>query len=106
MKQSTFIGTSGFSYQEWKPAFYPADLSTAKMLGYYSRRLPTVEINNTFYRMPNPANLLKWAAEVPGNFLFTFKAPQIITHIKRLRGVEKDVKYFAEATAVLNEQLG
>ena len=68
------IGTSGFSYKEWKGSFYPQDLPAAGMLGYYASRLDTVEINNTFYRMPTKDLLEKWAAEVPESFMFVLKA--------------------------------
>ena len=59
------VGTSGYSYKEWKGRFYPADLPADAMLAYYAERFPTVEINNTFYRMPAAAMLAKWAAGTP-----------------------------------------
>ncbi len=68
-------GTSGFSYKEWKGSFYPEDLPDSEMLRHYASRLPSVEINNTFYRMPRAALLESWAEQVPDGFAFALKAP-------------------------------
>ncbi|HEY1434439.1 MAG TPA: DUF72 domain-containing protein, partial [Thermoanaerobaculia bacterium] len=87
-------GTSGFSYKEWKGSFYPEDLPAARMLAYYAERLPAVEINNTFYRMPKPALLGGWAEEVGPDFRFVLKASQRITHFKRLKEAADEVAYF------------
>ena len=81
------VGTSGYSYKEWKGTFYPEDLPAAEMLRFYAERFATVEINNTFYRMPTADVLAKWAAETPDGFTFVLKAPQRITHQKRLKDV-------------------
>ncbi len=78
-------GTSGYAFKEWKGQFYPEDLKDDGFLGYYASRLPTVEINNTFYRLPRESVLHDWAAQVPNGFLFTIKASQRITHFARLR---------------------
>jgi uncharacterized protein YecE (DUF72 family) len=99
-------GTSGFSYSEWKGNFYPAKLPAGEMLRYYAERFPTVEINNTFYRMPAESMLSRWAQEVPAGFSFTLKAPQRITHQKRLREAESDVAVFLERGATLGGKLG
>ena len=99
-------GTSGFSYKEWKGSFYPEDLPAPRMLAYYAERLPAVEINNTFYRMPKPALLEGWAAEVPPEFRFVLKASQRITHFKRLKEAGDEVAYFFGVAAVLGERLG
>jgi len=99
-------GTSGYSYKEWKGTFYPDDLPAAKMLSFYATKFNTVEINNTFYRMPEPKMVGKWANEVPDNFVFVLKAPQRITHQKRLAGAEDDVRYFFETAAELGLKLG
>src|ERR1043166_2256648 len=80
------VGTSGYSYKEWKGTFYPEDLPAAKMLSFYAQHFDSVEINNTFYRMPEAKMLGKWATEVPDGFTFVLKAPQRITHQKRLVG--------------------
>jgi len=103
---SFWVGTSGYSYREWKPAFYPVDLPSAQMLSFYGRQFPTVEINSSFYRAPTAKMLQGWADSVPGNFLFSFKAPQTITHIKRLKGVQAEVEDFLEATSSLEGRLG
>ena len=99
-------GTSGFSYKEWLGSFYPDKLPADEMLRYYAGRFRTVEINNTFYRMPAEAMLARWAAEVPENFAFTLKAPRRITHDKRLRETEADVAEFARRAAALGDKLG
>lgn len=101
------VGTSGYSYKAWKGTFYPKDLPDAAMLGHYSSRLPTVEINNTFYRMPSKTVLTRWAGEVPASFSFVLKAPQRITHQRRLTaGAAPDVAYFLETAEVLGPRLG
>ncbi len=78
-------GASGYSFKEWKGAFYPADLKAEAMLSFYSERLPTVEINNTFYRMPKTTVLENWAATAPDGFRFAIKASRRITHIARMK---------------------
>jgi uncharacterized protein YecE (DUF72 family) len=100
------VGTSGFSYKEWKGSFYPEDLPAKEMLSYYAARLSAVEINNTFYRVPQQAVLESWAAQVPENFRFTLKASQRITHFKRLKEVESETKYFVEIASALGNHLG
>ena len=99
-------GTSGFSYKEWKGSFYPEDLPADRMLSYYAERLPAVEINNTFYRMPKPALLESWAAEVPPEFRFVLKASQRITHFKRLKEAGSEVEYFLGVARTLGDRLG
>ena len=100
------VGTSGYSYKEWKGNFYPEDLPAKEMLSYYSRRLPAVEINNTFYRLPQPSMIENWKAQVPAQFRFSIKATQRITHIKRLNNVADETKYLLETAALLEERLG
>jgi uncharacterized protein YecE (DUF72 family) len=100
------VGTSGYSYKEWKGTFYPADLPATKMLAYYAEQFDSVEINATFYRMPEAKMLAKWATEVPDRFTFVLKAPQRITHQKKLAGAEDDVRYFFEAGEALGPKLG
>ena len=99
-------GTSGYSYKEWVGPFYPEKLPASAMLRYYAERFPTVEINNTFYKMPEESMLERWAREVPEGFAFTLKAPQRITHIKRLKEVTSDVAEFTRRAAVLGDRLG
>jgi uncharacterized protein YecE (DUF72 family) len=100
------VGTSGFSYKEWKGSFYPEDLKNADMLRFYAERFSSVEINNTFYRMPKAAMLEGWAGQVPPGFLFVLKASQQITHRKRLREAGEPLDYLLKAASVLGERLG
>jgi len=80
----TFVGTSGYSYKEWKGNFYSSAMKSDEMLPWYAERLPTVEINNTFYRMPKRSVLENWASATPAHFRFAIKASRRITHMKRL----------------------
>ena len=100
------VGTSGYSYKEWKGNFYPEDLPAKEMLSYYSGRLPAVEINNTFYRLPQPSMIENWKAQVPESFRFSIKASQRITHIKRINNAVDETKYLFETAALLEERLG
>jgi uncharacterized protein YecE (DUF72 family) len=100
------IGTSGYSYKEWRGAFYPEKLKEADMLAFYATRFDTVEINNTFYRMPASALLALWAEGTPDGFCFALKAPQRITHHKRLADVASEVSYFLGAASGLASKLG
>jgi uncharacterized protein YecE (DUF72 family) len=99
-------GTSGFSYKEWLGKFYPEKLPGDAMLRYYAERLATVEINNTFYRMPAEAMLSNWVKEVPAHFTFTLKSPRRITHEKRLRDAGEDVAEFLRRAQLLGDKLG
>jgi uncharacterized protein YecE (DUF72 family) len=101
-----YVGTSGYSYKQWKGTFYPKDLPAKGMLHYYGQQFRSVEINNTFHRMPKAALLEGWAAEVPADFKFVLKAPQRITHIQRLRDTDGSVSFLLNEAAVLNERLG
>jgi uncharacterized protein YecE (DUF72 family) len=100
------IGTSGYGYKEWKGKFYPETISPKEMLGFYSRQLAAVEINNTFYRMPAENILKLWAEQVPADFVFAFKAPQVITHRKRLKNVDEETAYLFRTLSVLGDKLG
>lgn len=99
-------GTSGYSYTEWKGKFYPEKLAASQMLRFYAGRMPTVEINNTFYRMPRKQMLESWYNQVPEGFLFSIKASQRISHKKRLRDAEEEVDYLFDALTVLGVSLG
>jgi len=101
-----WVGTSGYSYTAWKGAFYPEDLSAKKMLSYYSSKLPAVEINNTFYRMPRASVLETWAETVPDGFRFALKASRRITHFKRLKGAEEETEYFVQTATALADRAG
>ena len=103
---SFFVGTSGYSYKEWKGSFYPEKLPAKDMLPYYSERLPAVELNNTFYRMPKPEMVQSWKDQVPENFRFSVKASQRITHFKRLKEAEAETSYMLETVGALGPALG
>jgi uncharacterized protein YecE (DUF72 family) len=99
-------GTSGYSFKEWLGHFYPAKLPVQEMLRYYAERLGTVEINNTFYRMPDPPMLERWRTEVPESFAFTLKVRRSITHDKRLKDAGPDAAEFLRRAAALGDKLG
>ena len=101
-----YVGTSGFSYKEWKGPFYPEGLKDREMLGYYASRLTAVEINNTFYRMPKRDVIRAWAAETPPGFRFVIKASRRITHFKRLKDPEELLGYLITSTNELGDHLG
>ena len=101
-----YVGTSGYSYPEWKGSFYPEDLSEKRMLAYYGGQFRSVEINNTFHRMPKAALLESWAAEVPADFRFVLKAPQFITHVQRLKDADEAVSHLFDVAGILKERLG
>src|SRR5688572_3455936 len=101
-----YVGTSGYSYKEWKGTFYPDDLPEKQMLRFYGERFRSVEINNTFYRMPKASVLEAWANDVPADFKFVLKAPQQITHIKRLKEAGDSVSYFLKVAEALQKRLG
>jgi uncharacterized protein YecE (DUF72 family) len=103
-----FAGASGYSFKEWKGTFYPQDMKPDGMLAYYSERLPSVEINNTFYRMPRTNVLENWAVTVPENFRFAIKASRRITHMSRLRAESsaESLKYLYQNLAALGEKRG
>jgi uncharacterized protein YecE (DUF72 family) len=100
------VGTSGYSYKEWKGAFYPEDLPASAMLRFYAERLSTVEINNTFYRMPSEKMIAGWVSEAPAGFTFALKAPQRITHQKRLKEVGDVLADFVRIATGLGEKMG
>ncbi|MGK7312113.1 MAG: DUF72 domain-containing protein [Candidatus Longimicrobiales bacterium M2_2A_002] len=100
-------GTSGFSYDEWKGSFYPEDLASGDMLEYYAGHFDTVEINNTYYRMPSEGVLAVWAASVPEGFRFVLKANRRITHYKKLKGsAVEDMEYFWSQAETLEDRMG
>jgi len=101
-----FAGTSGFSYAEWKGRFYPEALPDAQMLRFYASRLPTVEINNTFYQMPKPETVAGWRDSTPDAFLFAVKASRRITHQKKLADVAEDVAYLFNVVDALGAKVG
>jgi uncharacterized protein YecE (DUF72 family) len=100
------VGTSGWSYKEWKGSFYPEKISAEEMLPYYSSRFSTVEVNNSFYRIPAERVLLSWAGQVPEGFRFVMKASRRITHNNRLRDDDGSLGYFLQAVNPLGARLG
>lgn len=96
-----WVGTSGYSYKEWLGSFYPERLAAKEMLRFYASRLPAVEINNTFYRLPKETVLKSWAEQVPAEFRFVLKAPQKITHVKRLKDAASEVEYLFRVAKAL-----
>ena len=104
---SVLVGTSGFAFKEWKGLFYPEDLKDDAMLGFYSGRYPTVEINNTFYRLPKEHVLQDWASQVPDGFTFAIKASQRITHYARLKpDAASALEFLLRNTSTLGGKLG
>lgn len=101
-----FIGTSGYSYPEWRGFFYPDKMASRGFLPFYAACFPTAEINNTFYRIPRLAMTEQWAAAVPDDFRFTLKLSQRVTHIKRLKDVDQEMSWFAAAALGLGDKLG
>lgn len=101
-----YVGTSGYSYKEWKGSFYPEKIPAAEMLSYYASRLPAVELNNTFYRLPQRSMVESWRTQVPDDFRFSVKAAQRITHFKRLKGAGAETKYMLDTISALENRLG
>jgi uncharacterized protein YecE (DUF72 family) len=106
MASKVWIGTSGFSYPEWKGSFYPEDLPSKKYLSFYANQFPTTEINNSFYRTPNTKTVESWYNEVPPGFSFTLKLNQKITHMKKLQNVNEEMDFFLDVASHLSEKLG
>jgi len=101
-----YVGTSGYSYKEWKGSFYPEKIPAKDMLAYYAAHLHAVELNNTFYRMPQPGMIESWKAQVPENFRFSVKAPQVITHFRRLKDAGPQTRAMLKTVSALEDRLG
>ena len=101
-----YVGTSGWSYKEWKGSFYPGDLPPDEMLRYYATRLLSVEVNNSFYRVPSERVVMGWADQVPADFRFVLKASRRITHINRLTMADDSLEYFLKIANVLGDRRG
>jgi uncharacterized protein YecE (DUF72 family) len=100
------VGTSGWSYPHWRGPFYPADLPERYWLAYYAARLESVEIDNTFYRLPAPHSVQAWRDGVPDDFIFSVKASRYITHMKKLGNPETSLAVFFQRIAGLAPKLG
>jgi uncharacterized protein YecE (DUF72 family) len=101
-----WVGTSGFSYPEWKPSFYPAALPSEAFLEYYASHFTTVEIDRTFYRMPNAKTIDAWKAATPEGFRFAIKASQKITHTEKLTVPSETLAYLVRSVSRLEDRLG
>jgi uncharacterized protein YecE (DUF72 family) len=100
------VGTSGYSYPEWRGSFYPERFPAAEMLPYYAERFGTVELNNTFYRMPTAKTIAGWDRDTPPGFIFALKASRRITHDARLRDVAEPLRYLLDTAQALGAKLG
>jgi uncharacterized protein YecE (DUF72 family) len=100
------VGTSGYSFKEWKGHFYPEKLPAKQMLGYYAEHFSTVEINNTFHRFPPATAVTGWGEQAPATFRFVLKAPRSITHFRRLQNAEKQIDDFLKLALLLKKKLG
>ena len=101
-----WVGTSGWNYPHWSGAFYPKGVKPAAWLAHYARYFDTVEVNNTFYRLPSPDVFMRWAKEAPPGFRFALKASRFITHIKRLLEPERSAAEFLRRAAGLGDTQG
>jgi uncharacterized protein YecE (DUF72 family) len=100
------IGTSGWHYDDWRGRFYPEKLPKTQWLEFYTRHFTTLEINNTFYRLPKESVFEKWYESSPEGFVFSVKVSRFITHIKRLKDCGNEVDKFMSRAALLKEKLG
>ncbi len=100
------VGTSGWQYRDWRSSFYPQGVAQSEWLRHYALRFATVELNNSFYRLPERASFERWRAETPGDFVFAVKMSRFLTHLRRLRDPEEPVQRFLERARGLGEKLG
>ena len=100
------IGTSGWHYADWRRIFYPVKLAKSEWLEFYARHFDTVELNNSFYRLPSEAALANWHDSSPPDFTFAVKVSRFITHIKRLKNIEEPLENFVTRAKILGEKLG
>lgn len=100
------VGTSGYSYREWKPGFYPDGCPARRWLAYYASRLDTVELNGTFYRLPAEKTVVNWKEQVEGDFEFAVKGSRFITHMLKLHDAEQGLERFLTPVMLLGERLG
>jgi uncharacterized protein YecE (DUF72 family) len=106
VRGSVFIGTSGWHYKHWHSTFYPDDMEKQDFLSYYSHRFPTVEVNATFYRLPTEKVIHDWRDKVFKDFIYSVKGSRLITHYKRLRSIDQELKIFLKRVSALNRHLG
>jgi uncharacterized protein YecE (DUF72 family) len=103
---SVYVGSMGWSYDFWKPSFYPETLASTDFLAYYSEQFNSVEVDSTFYRIPREQTVLSWKEQTPVGFIFSLKFPRVITHVKMLRDCEDETRVFLERAELLEEKLG
>jgi uncharacterized protein YecE (DUF72 family) len=103
---TVLVGTSGWQYRHWRGSFYPEGLPATSWLGHYAERFPTVEVNASFYRLPERSTVERWAATVPQGFVFVFKASRYLTHIRRLRDPEEALRRMYGVFAGAGPKLG
>ena len=101
-----YLGTSGWNYAHWKRTFYPKEVPQRSWLEFYAQRFQTVELNNSFYRLPSPDQFASWRERTPGDFIFTVKMSRFLTHVRRLREPEEPVGRFLRHVAPLGSKLG
>jgi len=101
-----YVGTSGYSYKEWKGSFYPESLAAKDMLSYYASKLPAVELNNTFYRLPQRTMIESWKAQTPEDFRFCVKASRTITLFRRLENTSDLTKKLLATVSAFGDRLG
>jgi len=106
MAAGYYIGTSGWHYDHWRHLFYPGKLAKTKWLEFYATHFTTVELNNSFYRLPSETAFANWRDSSPANFTFAVKVSRFITHIKRLKNAEEPVENFITRARILGEKLG
>lgn len=100
-----YIGTSGFYYKHWKGLFYPEDLQKKEYLNFYSKNFKALELNITFYRLPNENTIKNWVSQTPDNFSFVCKIWRRISHLKKLNNIEDDLKYFSNLMKYFGKKL-
>ena len=106
MKGAIHIGTSGWSYPHWHGSFYPDDLPSRDALAFYAERLPSVEVNNTFYQFPERGTLETWQDTAPGDFTFSVKASRYLTHLKKLKEIATSLSAFASRNVKRSNRIG
>lgn len=105
-KAKVYIGASGWSYKHWKGKFYPDEVKPKDYMGYYTKFFKTVELNSSFYRIPNKETFVSWKEKSPKDFIFSVKANRLITHLKKLKDVKETLDIFIENAEALEEKLG
>jgi uncharacterized protein YecE (DUF72 family) len=105
-QRKIYIGTSGWHYKHWVGTFYPPDLKSKDFTNYYLRFFRTVEINNSFYKLPSSETFANWRASVPDDFVYAVKGSRFITHMKKLKDPQESIQRFFENVNALEEKLG